>query len=158
MIFAAFGTAGPFPRLLTRLDELAQESGMEIVVQTGTTPRTARFCKMFDYAPSLTEYVLSSSLVISHAGLGLPMELLNAGKPFVVVPRLAKYGEHANDHQLEIAEMLHRKYGVLSFPDTHDLTVELLKNPPAPYPFSDAPLRAFRENIRSVLFGTEEKK
>ena len=40
MIYATFGTAGAFPRLLARLDELAAETGMEFVVQTGNTPQT----------------------------------------------------------------------------------------------------------------------
>ena len=56
MIFAAMGTSVPFPRLLKRLDEIAAELPEEILVQTGTTPQTAKFCRMFDYAPSLEPY------------------------------------------------------------------------------------------------------
>lgn len=151
MIFAAFGTAGPFPRLLKRLDELAEETGVDILVQTGTTPRTAKHCRMFDYAPTLEDFFASASLVIAHAGLGVQLDLLRAGRPFVVVPRLAKYGEHNDDHQLETCEILHKKYGILYFPETNGLTAELLKNPPPPYPFSEAPLHAFRERIAEVL-------
>ncbi len=151
MIFATFGTAAPFPRFLNRLDELAKETGLEIVAQTGTTPQTAKYCKTFDYAPSLDEYYSAAFLVISHAGLGIPMELLKMGKPFVVCPRLACYGEHNNDHQLEICEMLHKKYGVLYYPDFSELTASLLYNPPAPYHYSDEPLQRFRNGVARIL-------
>lgn len=153
MIFATMGTSVPFPRLLKRLDELAEETKMEIVVQTGTTPQTARHCRMFDYAPTLKEYIAEASMVISHAGLGLPMELLQMKKSFVLVPRLARFGEHTNDHQLEIAEMLHSKFGIIYFPNTDDLTPALLKDPPPPYPFSYENLERFRKNILPVISG-----
>lgn len=153
MIFATFGTAGPFPRLLKRLDELAEETGMEIVVQTGTTLQTATRCEMFDYAPGLGEYFSKASLIISHAGLGTQLELLRLHRSFVVCPRLVRYGEHHDDHQLETCEFLQRKYGIRYFPETEDLTPEILRTPPAPYPFSDEPLRSFRRNVLPVILG-----
>ncbi|MCI5778637.1 MAG: hypothetical protein MR051_02295 [Lentisphaeria bacterium] len=153
MIFATFGTAAPFPRLLKRLDELAEASGMEFIVQTGTTPMSGRYCRMFDYKASLTEYFERADFVISHAGLGTPMELLRMRKSFIVVPRLARYAEHTNDHQIEISEMLHRKYGVQYFLDVEKISVEMLKNPPEPYPFSDEPLILFHKNIEKVIHG-----
>lgn len=153
MIFATFGTASPFPRLLKRLDDLAKETGLEIVVQTGTTPQDATCCRMFDYAPSLVEYFHRAELVISHAGLGTQLELLRMHKAFVVVPRRACYGEHNDDHQLETCEILGKKYGIRYFVDIEELNAEILKNPPEPYPFSDDPLLSFREKVLPVILG-----
>lgn len=153
MIYATFGTAGAFPRLLARLDELAAETGMEFVVQTGNTPQTAKHCRMFDFVPSQQEYFRRAELVIAHAGLGTQLELLQMGRPFVVAPRLARYGEHNDDHQLETCEILHRKYGIFFFEDLAMLTPELLTHPPAPYPFSDEPLRRFRASVLPVIMG-----
>lgn len=153
MIFATFGTASPFPRLLKHLDDLAKETGLEIVVQTGTTPQDATCCRMFDYAPSLTEHFQRAELVISHAGLGTQLELLRMHKAFVVVPRRACYGEHNDDHQLETCEILRKKYGIRYFVDIGKLNAEILKYPPAPYLYSDDPLRTFRKEVLSVILG-----
>ena len=151
MIFATFGTAGPFPRLLARLDELAAESGIEIIVQTGNTPMTAKNCRMFDVAPCLSDYFKNADLVISHAGLGSQLDLLRQGVPFVVVPRQAEYGEHNDNHQIETCEILSLKYGVKYFLDTRDITAEFLKMPHKPYHYEDITLQEFRKNIAAVL-------
>lgn len=47
-------------------------------------------------------YMNNSDLVISHAGAGTLMECWQCGIKPIVLPRLKKYDEHINDHQLEI--------------------------------------------------------
>lgn len=152
-IFATFGTAKAFPRLLARLDELAQETGIEVVVQTSETPQTAKYCKMFDYAPSLTDYLKSADFVISHAGLGSQLDLLRHHIPFVVVPRRAEFGEHNDNHQIETCEILSRKYGIKYFLDVNEITVEFLRATMKPYPFEETTLQLFRKNILNILEG-----
>jgi UDP-N-acetylglucosamine transferase subunit ALG13 len=151
MIFAAFGTAAPFPRLLKRLDELAKESGEKIVVQTGTTPQTAEYCSMFDYAPSLESYISGADIIISHGGLALPEELLKLKKRFVLIPRLARFKEHMNDHQVEICEIFNRKFAVPFLLNEKELTIDYLRNIPIPRSYSPEPLKKFHDNIKSVL-------
>ena len=155
MIYATFGTAGPFPRLLRHLDKLAEETGLEIMVQTGTTPQTASHCSMTAYLPGQKEYFRRADLVITHAGLGTQLELLELHRPFVVVPRLAEYHEHNDDHQLETCEILHKKYGILYFADLEKLTADILRDPPAPYPYTDESLRRFRQNVSRILTGDD---
>ena len=41
-------------------------------------------------------------LLITHAGTGAIVSALKNGKKVVAVPRLAKYGEHVDDHQMQI--------------------------------------------------------
>ena len=48
-----------------------------------------------------------ASKVISHAGIGSITMALDAAKPLLVMPRLRRYGEVVNDHQVDIA----RKFG-----------------------------------------------
>jgi UDP-N-acetylglucosamine transferase subunit ALG13 len=44
--------------------------------------------------------------VVSHAGAGSIVTALKEKTPVIVVPRLKKYNEHMNDHQLEIAKAM----------------------------------------------------
>ena len=45
-----------------------------------------------------------SDIVISHGGTGAIISSLKQEKKVIAVPRLAKYGEHVDDHQLQILE------------------------------------------------------
>ncbi len=45
-------------------------------------------------------------MVITHAGVGSILVTLMNGKRPIVVPRLARFGEHVDDHQLELARRL----------------------------------------------------
>jgi UDP-N-acetylglucosamine transferase subunit ALG13 len=49
---------------------------------------------------------LEADVVITHAGVGTAITLLDAGIYPIVVPRRAPRHEHVDDHQLEIAELL----------------------------------------------------
>ena len=44
----------------------------------------------------------SSTLVITHGGTGAIITAVKAGKKVIAVPRLAQYGEHVDDHQLQL--------------------------------------------------------
>ena len=43
------------------------------------------------------------------------------GKPLVVCPRLHEFNEHVDNHQMEIATLMHDKYDVLICTDMKDL-------------------------------------
>lgn len=43
-----------------------------------------------------------STLVITHGGTGAIITAVKAGKKVIAVPRLAQYGEHVDDHQLQL--------------------------------------------------------
>lgn len=79
----------------------------------------------------LLQLVTKSRLVISHAGQGSTRWLAGCKASFVIVPRLARYGEHIDDHQLSFAK------SVESFGVQHCLALENLRstilNPPAPF-------------------------
>lgn len=52
-------------------------------------------------------YVAEAEVLVLHAGAGSILHAVNAGKCPIVMPRLARFGEHVNDHQLEFASALH---------------------------------------------------
>ncbi len=153
MIFAAFGTSMlPFTRLLQKLKELAPYLNEELVVQAGYTPGKISGAKVFQFSPELKSYYREARIVVVHAGLGIQQELIEIKKPFIAIPRLAKYHEHYDNHQLETCEMLFRKYGVKYLVDLNELTPELLKTYRYTPEYSDSSLKSFRERILPVLF------
>ena len=151
MIFVAFGTSLPFPRLFQRLHFLAPQLKEELVIQAGKTQGKIPNAKIFQYAPDLREYYQQARLVIVHAGLGIQLELIEMHKPFIAVPRLAKYGEHNDDHQLETCEMISAKYGIKYITDLNDLTIELLESYTFTPDYSNHSLLKFRREISSIL-------
>jgi UDP-N-acetylglucosamine transferase subunit ALG13 len=105
VIFVALGTqAYPFNRLLRGLDGVDEE----LVVQGGASthrPGGATWFEFLDYS-ELVQYVRAARVVVSHAGVGSVMTAVAEGKRPVVVPRLARYGEAVDDHQLPFARRL----------------------------------------------------
>ncbi|NEQ84136.1 MAG: glycosyl transferase [Moorea sp. SIO2I5] len=79
----------------------------------------------------LMKIVDDSRLVISHAGQGSTTALASRGACFVILPRLAKYSEHIDDHQLSFARSV-EQFGVV-----HCLTLKELEQvifkPPLPF-------------------------
>ena len=69
----------------------------------------------------LLEYIKKADLIISHAGVGSILNILQNNKKAIVVPRLAKYKEHTNNHQIQIAEEFSKKGYILYAKDISDL-------------------------------------
>lgn len=124
MIFATVGTQLPFDRLTSALDEWARaHAEKDVFAQIGATgfiPQSMR------WSPSLTpeqfqRQLSSASLVISHAGIGSIISALELGKPLIVMPRQARYGEHRNDHQVATAKRFQAMRSIRVVQDEHEL-------------------------------------
>lgn len=112
MIFVTVGNHFQgFERLLKKVDEIASQIPNEIVIQKGYSKYIPQNTKYFDFVPMNTamEYIQKSDLVISHAGMGTIIFCKEYGIPIILFPRRKKYGEHMNDHQLEIAMALEER-------------------------------------------------
>lgn len=105
------GTQIPFDRFLRMMDEVAPlMNGEEIVAQIiADKYKPVNFKTVGFIAPDdFDDYVRRARLIVSHAGMGSIISALDAGKPIVVVPRIAKLGEHRNEHQLATADALEK--------------------------------------------------
>lgn len=59
--------------------------------------------------------ILEADVVITHAGVGSILRILELGKFPVVLPRRKSRGEHVDDHQLQIAQLIHEnKLGIVT--------------------------------------------
>ena len=98
----------PFDRLIKTADEMATLVDESIIIQRGSSDFTPTFCTYFDFTDAAQMQILlsESRVMVSHAGAGSILNALRAGKPAVIVPRLKRFQEVFDDHQLELAEAL----------------------------------------------------
>lgn len=114
MIFVILGTQDKdFSRLLKEIDRLIKEKKIteKVIVQAGTTKYQSKNMKIFDLLPmtEFNRFIGKADLIITHGGVGSIMNSLKKGKKVIAVPRLKKYGEHTNDHQLQIVKEFSRQ-------------------------------------------------
>ncbi|QKY70304.1 glycosyltransferase [Lentibacillus sp. CBA3610] len=65
--------------------------------------------------------VNNASLVITHGGTGAIIKALKAHKQVVAIPRREKYGEHSDDHQLQIVDFFSGNGYVIKVDDVSEL-------------------------------------
>lgn len=109
MIFIAVGTQKfQFDRLLEQVDQLKSTGEIEedIYAQTGFSDYQPKSYpgEAFLKKEEFQDYIKKSSLIITHSGVATIMSAIKNHKPVIVVPRLEKYKEHVDDHQVEIAK------------------------------------------------------
>jgi UDP-N-acetylglucosamine transferase subunit ALG13 len=77
----------------------------EVLWQTGVTDVSGLDIEAHATLPAavLREAVEAADLVIAHAGVGSALTALDAGKAPVLIPRLKRFDEMVDDHQLMIA-------------------------------------------------------
>ncbi|WP_273401775.1 PssE/Cps14G family polysaccharide biosynthesis glycosyltransferase [Traorella massiliensis] len=107
MIFVTLGTQDKtFKRLLVKIDELIDKGIIqgEVIVQAGKTSYQSNHMMLFTFCSQeqLNQYVEECDYMITHAGVGSIINGINHQKKVIAVARRAKYGEHENDHQVEI--------------------------------------------------------
>ena len=110
MILVTLGTQDKkFYRLLYELERLKEKNIIteEIVVQAGcSSDFRSKYMKIFDLIPmdDFNKLMKKCSLLITHGGVGSIVDGLKNDKKIIAVARLKKYGEHTNDHQVQIIE------------------------------------------------------
>jgi len=107
VIFATVGTQLPFDRLIDAVDRWAgAAAGREVFAQVGDTRLRPRHieCAVSLSPAECREKLLAATAVVAHAGAGTILSALELGKPLLIMPRKAEFGEHRNDHQLATAE------------------------------------------------------
>ena len=109
MIFLTVGTQKfPFDRLVKEIDGLVKKDVIkeEIFGQIGGSQYLPQTFQCVDFMrEDEFDYKLSHCrILITHGGVGTIIKGLSLKKKVIVIPRLKIYGEHIDDHQLEIAE------------------------------------------------------
>lgn len=103
MILVTVGTQLTFDRLVKSVEDWAIEANYtDIVFQVGQGSYVPKIGKVFEFLPAneMNSYFDKANIIIGHAGMGTILTCLTNQKPLVIMPRLFKFGEHRNDHQL----------------------------------------------------------
>lgn len=134
MILVTLGTQDKsFERLLVEIDRLIDKKIIKekVIVQAGYTSYTSDKMEIFDYLPKdeFEDLISKCSCLITHGGVGSIFDAMSRGKKVIAVPRLAKYKEHTNDHQLQVVGELGKEGYILACSDVSDLEKNLKKLP-----------------------------
>jgi len=110
MIFVTVGMHSQgFDRLIRKMDEIAGKIDEEVVMQIGSTKYKPKNAKYFDFIKDfqkIQDLNREAKVVVCHGGAGTIIVALDQGTSVIAVPRLKCYGEHINDHQLELVNAL----------------------------------------------------
>ena len=74
-----------------------------------------------------SELISTCDLLITHGGVGSILTGLKNNKKIIVCPRLAKYKEHMNDHQVQIVNNFSEAGYILKY-DENDNLGQILKD------------------------------
>ena len=134
MIFVTLGSQKfQFNRLLMELDKLLEEKKIcnDIFAQIGYSdykPKNYEFKEFLD-REQFAEFMDKCDTVITHGGTGAIVGAVKRDKKVIAVPRLAKFGEHVDDHQLQIIDQFTNMNFIVGVKDTNEIyeALELLK-------------------------------
>ncbi len=107
MIFVTVGSQKfQFNRLLKEIDELIENKVIneEVFAQIGVSdykPQNYKY-KEFVTQDEFNKYLDEARLIITHAGTGIIVNAIKKGKKVIGIPRLSKFGEHVDDHQIQL--------------------------------------------------------
>ena len=115
-----------FNRLLIAVDKLCEKNiicGDDVFAQTGYSdyvPRNFSYNNFLDREEFSVE-MGKADIVITHGGTGAIIGAVKKGKKVIAVPRRAKYGEHVDDHQLQLVGQFKELDLICECDDTNEL-------------------------------------
>ena len=132
MILVLLGTQdNSFHRLLDKIQELIDKKVIkeEVVVQAGRTKYQSKDMKIFSLVSQdkLRDLTEKADMVITHGGVGSIVMSLKMGKKVIAVPRLSAFGEHVNDHQIQIVDSFNKQGFLIGVIELDDLEKALEK-------------------------------
>ena len=113
-----------FERLVKMVEKEVKNNNLDnVIVQAGQTKITSKYMEIFDFIPmnKFNKLLSDADLVITHGGVGTIINALKQNKKVIAVPRLSKYGEHENDHQLQIVKEFTKLGYILSANNSKEL-------------------------------------
>lgn len=126
MILVSVGTQDKkFPRMLKLIEKEIEKGNIreKVIVQTGLTKYESEKMEIFDFIEQekFNKFLKECNLLITHGGIGTIVAALKLDKKVIIIPRLKKYKEHVNNHQLEITKKYEEDGYILACYDNDNL-------------------------------------
>lgn len=133
MVLVLVGTQKQdFSRIFNEIEKSELLENEKIIAQSGYTKYDSKKIEMIPFMKreKLVELIKEADYIICHGGVGTIFDSLYEKKKILAVPRLEKYKEHINDHQIEVCRKLSEEGYILYFLDgeNFDEKIKLLKN------------------------------
>ena len=156
MILVTLGTQDKsFPRLIKAVDDEVKEGYIEekVIVQAGCTEYSSENLDIFGMTSpeEMRKLIKEARIVITHGGVGSILSAIELGKPVIAMARLEKYGEHHNDHQMDIISALEQRGYIFQLSENGRLDELLTKCKgftPDPFPSNQ---KQFNESILKYI-------
>jgi len=134
MILVLLGTFPlNFPRPLVEIEKLVLAGVIteEVIVQSGHTPFQSELITIIPFMPleKLIALYEKADLIITQAGTGSIIKGLKINKKMIAIARLAKLGEHVDDHQSELVKEFSESKFLLPWHEQDKLSDILKKIP-----------------------------
>ena len=127
MILVTLGTQDKkFYRLLDAIEEEINKGNIKdkVIVQAGySSDYKTKNMEIFDLIPlkKFDKLVKECDILITHGGVGSIITGLKYNKKVIAMPRLKKYKEHTNDHQVQIVNIFSNNGYILSISEEENL-------------------------------------
>lgn len=126
MIFITLGSQKfQFNRLLKAVDDLIIEGivSEKVFAQVGYSdyiPKHYKY-KAFLNHDEFADMEEKANIVITHGGTGAIIGAVKKGKKVIAIPRLVRYGEHVDDHQIQLLQEFDKMGIILACYDINQL-------------------------------------
>lgn len=132
MIFVTVGSQKfPFNRLLEAVDKCVDNGTLNdtVCAQSGVCtykPKNYNFMPFFS-RELFKDTMKNASVVITHGGTGIIIDALKKQKKVIAMARLSQYGEHVDDHQVQLLHEFEKTGLLLTCTDADSLAVAYKK-------------------------------
>lgn len=156
MIFVTLGSQKfQFNRLLQKLDDLIEDGTIRdpVFAQTGGSDYIPKFYtyERFLDLETYQEVMAECSLVITHGGTGAIISAVKKGKKVIAAPRLAKYGEAVDDHQIQLLTQFEEMNIIKACFDLEKLGMEIRAVPEKVFSPYQSNTKAIIESIAAYI-------
>lgn len=109
-----------FTRMIKLVEQVSKLE--EVVVQAGHNQYESDHMEIFDFVSNdrIQKLYEEADLIVTHAGAGSMLQAIKNHKKIIAVPRLKKYGEHVNNHQIELAQKFESLGYLIAYQDGED--------------------------------------
>jgi UDP-N-acetylglucosamine transferase subunit ALG13 len=110
------------------MDEIAGRIDEEVVMQIGRTKYEPQNARYFDFIGEneFKRHCREARIVVSHGAMVM-MDAIEQRTPVIAVPRLKKYREHIDDHQVYIVQELEKQGKIKAVYDINNLEQLLIE-------------------------------